>query len=76
MLGAEENKSEVAQLLAQISAEYEAAQRGLSGLSYGVAQHTFIDQKQTTIGQLHNQLHTLVGDDAIRLMSNALDQLP
>ena len=31
MYGAQEQRSEVARLLTQISAEYEAAQRGLSG---------------------------------------------
>ncbi len=39
MLGAQEQRSEVARLLSQISDEYEAAQRGLHGLSYGVSQH-------------------------------------
>ncbi len=37
-----ENQSKVASLLNQIRSEYEAAQRGLSGLSQGTGQHAFI----------------------------------
>ena len=33
MTGANEQRSDVARILAQISAEYEAAQQGLTGLS-------------------------------------------
>ncbi|GCE11200.1 hypothetical protein [Tengunoibacter tsumagoiensis] len=72
MLGAHEQRSEVARLLAQISAEYEAAQRGLTGLSYGTSQHDFITARMEKMGQLHNQLQSLVGDVAIAMIAGEL----
>ncbi len=56
MLGAQEQRSEVAKLLSQISAEYEAAQRGLTGLAHGTSQHEFITARMEHMGQLHGQL--------------------
>ena len=64
MLGAHEQRSEVARLLAQIGAEYEAAQRGLSGLSYGTSKHEFITARMENMGQLHTELQSIVGGDA------------
>lgn len=61
--------SEVARLLAQIDREYEAAQLGLSGLSQGSSQHQFINSVTERIGMLHSQLHHLVGDEAMVLIS-------
>ena len=37
-----ESKSEVARLMQQITLEYEAAKRGMSGLAAGTARHDFI----------------------------------
>ena len=37
--------SEIARLRQQIQLEYEAAQRGLSGLASGVARHDFIEAR-------------------------------
>ena len=65
--------SEVARLLSQISAEYEAAQRGLSGLSSGGARHDFITAKTETIGRCHEELIELVGSDqAISIIANVI----
>lgn len=72
MIGAQEQRSEVARLLSQISAEYEAAQRGLSGLSYGTSQHDFITARMENMGQLHTQLQSLVGDVAIAMIADTL----
>lgn len=72
----QENKSEVARLLAQISAEYEAAQRGMSGLAYGSAKHAFITARMENMGQLHSQLQGIVGESAIALVADALNKLP
>jgi hypothetical protein len=72
MLRAEEQRSEVAHLLSQISAEYEAAQRGLTGLSYGTSQHDFITARMENMGQLHNRLQSLVGDVAIAMIADRL----
>ena len=55
-------KSEVAQLLQQISLEYEAAGRGLMGLSAGSAKHSFITARLEQIGAYHEQLISLVGE--------------
>ncbi len=75
MFSADESRSEVARLLAQISAEYEAAQRGLSGLAYGTSQHDFITARMEHLGQLHNQLQSIVGDAAIGLVVDTLDRI-
>ncbi len=72
MLGAYEQGSEVARLLAQINAEYEAAQRGLSGLACGTSRHDFITARMERMGQLHNQLQSLVGDMAIVMIAEQL----
>ncbi|MBE3559174.1 MAG: hypothetical protein IMW89_08120 [Ktedonobacteraceae bacterium] len=72
MLGAQEQRSEVARLLARISAEYEAAQRGLTGLAYGVSQHEFITARMENMGRLHSQLQSLVGDAAIAMIADRL----
>ncbi len=73
MLTYEGHGSEVAILLSKIAAEYEAAQRGLTGLAYGIAQHEFISARMETIGQLHSELKTIVGDSAMALVVDALN---
>jgi hypothetical protein len=75
MLGAEEHGSEVARLLSQISAEYEAAQRGLTGLAYGTSKHDFITARMENMGQLHSELQSIVGDAAIALIADTLTSL-
>lgn len=57
-----EQKSEVAQLLQRISLEYEAATRGLTGLSAGSAKHSFITARLEQIGAYHEQLASIVGE--------------
>ena len=76
MLGACKQHSEVARILAQVSAEYEAAQQCLTGLSYGVSQHTFITKRMETIGQLHSDLRALVGDAAMPMIAEQLNATP
>jgi hypothetical protein len=73
MTGANEQRSDVARILAQISAEYEAAQRGLTGLSYGISQHEFITAKMENMGRLHNELENIVGDQAIALIAEQMN---
>ena len=75
MLSYERNGSEVARLLSRITAEYEAAQRGLVGLAYGMAQHEFISARMETMGQLHGELQTIVGDSAMALIVDALESV-
>lgn len=66
--------SEVARLLAQINEEYEAAQRGLTGVCSGMSQHRFITARMENMGKLHGQLHELVGDAAIAMVAEQLDK--
>ena len=68
-----DQRSEVSRLLSQISVEYEAAQRGLMGLSYGTSQHDFITARMENIGQIHSQLRSLVGDTAIAMIADQLN---
>jgi hypothetical protein len=74
MLGAQEQRSEVARLLTQISAEYEAAQRGLYGMAYGTARHEFITARMENMGTLHTELQSLVGDAAIAMIAEQLNK--
>ena len=75
MLSYEGHQSEVARLLSKITAEYEAAQRGLSGLAYGTSQHDFITARMENLGQLHSELQTIVGDSAMALIVDALNSV-
>jgi hypothetical protein len=68
--------SEVARLLRQIRAEYESAQLGLAGLAYGTCQHKIITKKMENIGQWQEELKALVGDEAIALVVQQLNDLP
>jgi hypothetical protein len=70
-----EAKSEVARLMQQIEVEFQSASQGLHGLASGTAQHTFITKRMENIGGLHEQLRELIGDDAMPLIVEKLDQL-
>jgi len=70
------NQSEVARILEQISLEYEAAQSGLYGFAYGAAKHEFITARMENMGNLHSKLQDIVGDSAIALVAETLNQLP
>ncbi len=75
MLRYQEHGSEVARLLSKITAEYEAAQRGLTGLAYGTSQHEFINARMENMGKLHSELQTIVGDSAIALIVDAMNNV-
>jgi hypothetical protein len=75
MQGAHEQRSEVARLLSQISEEYEAAQRGLTGLACGTSIHEFITAKMERMGQLHTQLQSIVGDQATAMVAEQLNTI-
>lgn len=73
MFGEPEQRSEVARLLAQIRAEYQAAERGLSGLSSGAARHDFISARTENIGKCHEELTELVGSEqAISIIAQTI----
>jgi hypothetical protein len=69
-----ENRSEIARLLAKISEEYEAAQRGLHGIAYGRARHDFINARMENMGEIHVQLQAIVGDQAISMIADQLNK--
>src|SRR5579859_7521693 len=71
-----ENKSEVSRLLTHIGEAYEAAQHGLTGLASGTARHLFINAKLERMGELHDSLRSLVGEQAIVLIAQELDTFP
>lgn len=70
-----EHKSEVAQLLAQISAEYQAAQRGMGDFAYGASKHDFIMARMEHMGRLHNELQSIVGESAIAMIADTLSKV-
>ena len=77
MSDTQNNTSEVARLLTQIREEYEAAQRGLSGLAEGTSKHAFITARMENMGKLHGELGDLIGDmPAIALVVEHLESIP
>lgn len=67
------NKSEVARLMQQITLEYEAASRGLSGNAI-TANHAFITARMERVSQHHKELKNLVGEqEAIKLVAQCLE---
>ncbi|MBV9019227.1 MAG: hypothetical protein JO125_07120 [Chloroflexi bacterium] len=71
----EENKSEVARLMQQITLEYQAAKLGLSGLASGTATHAFITAKMERMSQHHEALSRLVGPrEATILAAHAVEK--
>jgi hypothetical protein len=70
-----EHGSEVSRLLAQISAEYEAARRGMSEFASGSSKHEFIAARMEHMGRLHRQLQSIVGESAIALIADALNNI-
>ena len=51
------------------------AQRGLSGLAYGISQHEFITTRMEHMGKLHCQLQSIVGDVAIAMIADTLQKI-
>ena len=68
------NASEVAYLLAQIEIEYVAATRGMSGFAV-TAKHEAITARMENLGRLHESLHVIVGEEAIKLMAERLENV-
>jgi hypothetical protein len=70
----EETRSEVARLLAQIDAEYQAAHNGLYGLAAGSTRHDFIQKRMERVGELGEQLIAQMGKEAaIPLLLEAME---
>ena len=64
----------VAELKQQIDTEYKAAKLGLVGLSSGTSRHTVITAKMERMNETREKLQTLVGDSAIGIIANVIDQ--
>ena len=68
------NPSEVARLLGQIETEYLAARQGMSGFAE-TAKHAAISARMERMGKIHENLRALVGDDAIKLIAERLENI-
>jgi RPA family protein len=66
------NQSEITRLLATIESEYVASQHGLTGFAES-AKHAAITARMEHIGQLHEDLRAIVGDEAMRLIAERLE---
>lgn len=69
------SQSGVARLMQQIDAEVQASKQALQGLALGTARHEFITKRMENIGGFHEQLHALIGDEAMPLIVEKLEQL-
>jgi hypothetical protein len=67
--------SEVAALMAQIRAEYDAGRAALYDLSAGTSRHEIITARMERMGTLHEELRTLVGDAAMEFVVIALNEV-
>lgn len=57
-------RSEVAQLCKQIELEFDAMQRGMTGMALGAASHAFMRARMARIGACQNRLAGHVGHTA------------
>ena len=71
----QQNSSEVARLVAQITAEYEAAQNAIYGMASGTARHSFITARMERMNALRCELVNEIGDrEAMAAMWEALEK--
>lgn len=66
------HQSEVADLLKQIETEYLASRQGLTGFAES-GRHAVITARMENLGRLHENLRSIVGDEAIRLIAERLE---
>jgi hypothetical protein len=70
----DEGKSEVSRLRAQLDAECEAANRAMYGFAE-VAKHAFITARMERVGEIHDQLQGLVGEqEAVEMLTVAMER--
>ena len=70
-----ESGSELARLMRRIDLEVEAGKQALYGLAEGTARHEVINKRMDTIGGLHEKLEALIGEAAMPIIIEKLDQL-
>jgi hypothetical protein len=75
-MSSQNNKSELAFLMAQFEAERQAAEWALTGLASNVSKHEFITARMERMGQIQGQLAPLIGDDeAGRMVVEAMEKI-
>jgi hypothetical protein len=57
------NQSEVARVKAEFELQNAAAQYALNGMSLGVAKHSFITSKLDRMGELHEEMKKIIGEE-------------
>jgi predicted metallo-beta-lactamase superfamily hydrolase len=71
-----EHQSEITRLRQRLAEEYEAAQRGLSGLVSDSATHQFVTQHMDRTDTYHETLQRLVGEqEATHIVAGTLETL-
>jgi hypothetical protein len=68
--------SEVAFIRESIEVAYMAAQWGLTGLALGTSQHRFITARMERIEEGRQELQTLIGEQAIGMVAETLQNVP
>jgi hypothetical protein len=69
------HRSDLARIVAQIDAEAQAAWNALYGPMQGNAKHAFITARYDRLGQLREQLTSIVGKEgAMRAVADAMDR--
>jgi hypothetical protein len=69
-------KSEVARLREQIALEYQAAHRALHAPAQGAAVHQFISARLERMGELHQDLQKVVGEqEATKLLVQTIEEI-
>ncbi len=66
--------SAIARLKEQIDAEAEAAQLAMYGPAQGISRHQFITARMERMGRLHEELKTLIGDEADYYLISAMEK--
>ena len=71
----EYSSSEVARLRQCMLLEYEAAQRGLTGIAQGTARHAFITKRLENMSAYHQVIKQLIGEQgAVELLVEVFEQ--
>jgi hypothetical protein len=66
--------SAIARLKEQIDAEAEAAQLAMYGPAQGISRHQFITARMERMGRLHEELKSLIGDEADYYLISAMEK--
>ena len=66
--------SAIARLKEQRDAEAEAAQVAMYGPAQGISRHQFITARMERMGRLHEELKSLIGDEADYYLISAMEK--